>query len=137
MTIENRGALLAGSIGSPPAPIVTFTARDPNPTPGIWKGLTIRKGGGANLGNVLIEYGGGPTGANLTVQNDFTDVVVSEFRHSAGCGVRLPSAPRPGIRSTTPCRAWSRTRRASSRTTRAATSAVRERTASALASPRQ
>lgn len=93
MTIENRGSLF--SIGAGPAP-TTFTARDPNPTPGIWKGLTIRKGAGAKLGNVLIEYGGGPTGANLTVQNDFTSVVDSEFRHSAGCGVRLPSAPTPG-----------------------------------------
>jgi len=82
------GALVADGAGG----AITFTSAQATPAAGDWKGidLTSMTDSSSVLDNVIIEYGGASTGANLTLDVDTVTVANSTIRNSSGAGVIFP-----------------------------------------------
>ena len=70
---------------------ITFTSAEATPAAGDWKGITFGQygQGGTVLNNVIIEYGGNTTGANLTYTVNTGAITNSTIRYSSGMGVKF------------------------------------------------
>jgi plastocyanin len=74
------------SVGAP-GQGVTFTANMTSPSPGYWKGLTLRStADGSVLEHTMVSYGGG-SGANVTWLAPTLSVAYSSFGYSSAGGL--------------------------------------------------